>query len=128
MDVVDIPIVSIFRIYDFTCLERGNMNKGLEIRNNKRRKNAIKRNTIKPEQENICRFVELQWEVIEMINGKYRHTGRDYGKGLQLKNRVYLTTGHYKLINSKSVKITKKYDDIPDWATEELIEKYHNNK
>lgn len=104
------------------------MNKGIEIRNNKRRKNTIKRNTIKAEQENICRFVELQWEVIEMINGKYHHTGRDYGKGLQLKNRVYLTTGHYKLINSKSVKITKKYDDIPDWATEELIEKYHKNK
>ena len=103
------------------------MNRGLEIRNNKLKKKAEKRNTIKPEQENICRFVEIQWEIIEKVAGKYIHSGRNYGKGLQLKNRVYLLEGSYKLVNSKGLKITRKYDGIPEWANELLFEKYKNN-
>ncbi len=104
------------------------MNKGLEIRNNKLKKNMVKRNTIKPDQEKICRFVEIQWEVIERVNGRYRHTGRDYGKGLQIKNRVYLLEGKYKLVNNKGLRITKKYENIPEWATEDLIDRFNNFK
>ena len=104
------------------------MNKGLEIRNAKLRKKQSKRNTIKPTQQGLCRFVELKWQVIERVNGKYINTGRASGKGLQIKNRVYLLDGHYKLINSKSVKITKTYDDIPEWATEELIKRYNEGQ
>lgn len=110
-------------------IENGqNMNKGLEIRNNKLKKNTAKRNTVKPDQENTCQFVEIQWEVIERINGKFRHTGRNIDKGLQIRNRVYLLKGNYKLVNNKGVKITKKYGNVPEWATEELIEKYNNFK
>ena len=32
--------------------------------------------------------------------------------------------GHYKFINSKSVKIMEIYKEIPEWASEELINKY----
>ena len=42
----------------------------------------------------------------------------------QVRNRVYLTDGHYKLINSKSVRITKIYGEVPEWATDELIKRY----
>lgn len=105
-----------------------NVNKGLEIRNAKLRKNQKKRNTIKPEQQDLCRFVELKWQVIERINGKYKNTGVASGKGLQIKNRVYLLDGHYKLVNSKSVKITRKYGGIPEWATEELIQQYNEGQ
>lgn len=100
------------------------LNKGLQIRNNKLLKKQKKRNTVKPEQVELCRFVEVQWEVIKRVNGKYRRTGRTYGKGLQIKNRVYLTNGHFKMVNNKSFRINKKYKNIPDWATPELINKY----
>ena len=96
------------------------MNKGLEIRNKKLKKKAELRNTIKPEQTDICRFVELKWEVIEKVNGKYKHTGQARGKGLQVKNRVYLSENHYKMINSKS--------DVPEWASDELIQQYTKNQ
>lgn len=100
------------------------MNKGLEIRNKKLRKNTIKRNTVKPEQENTCQFVSISYEIIDRVNGKYKHLGSKQAQGLQVKNRVYLTTGGYKLINSKNAKVKKKFEDIPEWATEELICKY----
>lgn len=51
------------------------MNKGMEIRKRKLEKKRDKRNSIKEGQENVCRFVDIKWEVIERINGKYRHTG-----------------------------------------------------
>lgn len=100
------------------------MNKGLEIRNKKLQKNLRKRNAVKPEQVDLCRFVEVKWEVVERVNGKYRHTGQAQGKGLQIKNRVYLLDGHYKLLNSKSVHITKVHEEVPPWASEELIQRY----
>lgn len=100
------------------------MNKGIEIRNNKLKRNAEKRNTIKPEQENICRFITIRYEVIKKINGKYKRVGSDTVNGLQIKNRVYTTNGSYKLINGKGVTIKKKFDTIPEWATEDLIKKY----
>ena len=100
------------------------MNKGLQIRNNKLKKKQQKRNTITPEQFDLCRFVELEWKVIERVNGKYKHTGQSKGKGLQIKNRVYLLNGSYKLVNSKSVRIFKIYDNIPEWASENLIKQY----
>lgn len=100
------------------------MNKGMEIRKRKLEKKRDKRNSIKEGQENVCRFVDIKWEMIERINGKYRHTGTRQGRGLQVRNRVYLTDGHYKLINSKSVRITKIYGEVPEWATDELIKRY----
>ena len=100
------------------------MNKGLDIRNSKQRNKAKKCHEIKEEQENICRFVVITYQVIERINGKYRRTGEITVKGLQIKNRVYLTDGGYKLINGKGVRIKKHFDTIPEWATDELIKKH----
>lgn len=100
------------------------MNKGLEIRNNKLKRNTVKRNIIKPEQIELCIFVEITYEVIKKVNGKYRHLGSAKAKGLQIKNRVYLTTGSYKLVNGKGVKVKKALNTVPTWATDELIEKY----
>jgi hypothetical protein len=101
------------------------LNKGLEIRNAKLQKQLKKRNTIKPEQENICVFITIRYEVIERINGKFKHMGNHTVNGLQIKNRVYLNDGSYKLINSHSVKILKRYEEITEWANEELIERYN---
>lgn len=103
------------------------MNKGLEIRNNKLKRKAEKRSTVKKEQQGLVRFVNIEWDVIERVNGKYKHTGSAKGRGLQVQNKVFLTTGHFKYVNSKSVKITKIYDEIPDWATPALLERFQNS-
>lgn len=100
------------------------MNKGVEIRNKKLKKNTIKRNAIKPEQENICRYVTINYQIIERVNGKYKRIGANTVNGLQIKNKVYLVSGGYKLVNGKGVVIKKKFDTTPEWATEELIKKY----
>lgn len=102
------------------------MNKGLQIRNNKLKKLTKKRNVIKEEQKNICRFVEIKFEEIRRINGKYTHLGQKSEKGLQIRNRVYLINGHYKLVNNRGTKIIKKYEGIPEWANEDLIKKYND--
>lgn len=101
------------------------MNKGLEIRNKKLINQTKKRNTIKSDQESICRFVTIHYSIIEKVYGKYKKIGEESINGLQIKNRVYLLKGSYKLINSKSVHITAKYPGIPDWASEELIDRYN---
>lgn len=101
------------------------MNKGLSIRNKKIQKNLKKCNEIKEDQLNLCRFVSIKYENIQRVNGKYRHLGSVKADGLQIKNRVYLLDGKYKMVNGKSVKIKKIYDDIPTWATDELISKYN---
>ena len=102
------------------------MNNGLEIRNKKLEKKAQKRSQIKDCQKNLCQFVEIQWEVIKRLNGKYQRVGSECGKGLQIENRVFLTNGHYKMVNSGSVRVLSRFDGIPDWATEDLISKYTN--
>lgn len=101
------------------------MNKGLMIRNSKIKKKFKKSNLVKPDQEDICRFVVINYQVIERVNGKYRRTGSNTEKGLQIKNKVYLLNGKYKLVNSKSLRITKKFNDVPEWASQELINKYN---
>ena len=100
------------------------MNKGLMIRNNKLRKNSIKRNIIKPEQENLCRFVKIRYQDIQKINGKFKRIVTKSASGLQIRNRLYLDNGHYKLINNKGTNITQIYDNIPEWASEALKDKY----
>ena len=103
-------------------------NIGLNIRNNKLKKKFKKANTIKSEQKYICRFVTVEWVVIEKVNGKFKATGKDKSNGLQIKNRVYLLDGKYKLVNNESFKIKKEYEGIPEWATPDLIEKHNNFK
>lgn len=101
------------------------MNKGLEIRNNKLKKNLRKCHEIKENQKELCRFVSITYEIIQKVNGKYRHLGREQTNGLQIKNRVYLLNGKYKMVNGKSVKVKKTFSDIPSWANQELIKKYN---
>lgn len=109
-------------------MENDNLNKGLKIRNEKIKKKAKKRNEIKESQLDVCRFVTIRYEVIERVNGKYKRTENKTVNGLQIKNKVFLVDGHYKMINSKSVKKTKTWDSIPEWATDDLISKYNSNK
>lgn len=101
------------------------MNKGLMIRQEKLDKQRKRRNTIKPDQENLVRFVSFKVKIIERINGKYRHPERtEFWNGLQIENKVYTPDGHYKFVNRSTLKITQFYEDIPDWANEYLIDKY----
>lgn len=101
--------------------------KGLEIRDKKLKKKAQKRTEIKPGQENVCRFVTIRYEVIERVSGKYKRTGNQVVNGLQIKNKVILPDGHYKMINSKSVKILKIYSQIPEWANDNLKHLYNGH-
>lgn len=39
---------------------------------------------------------------------------------------VYLVNGKYKMINNKNTRIVKIFDDVPEWATDELIYRYYN--
>ena len=81
---------------------------------------------VKPEQVDLVCFVDFSVKVIERVNGKYRHPTRvEYGKGLQIKNKIYLPNGRYKMVNRTTLKITKRYMDTPEWANEYLIDLYN---
>lgn len=101
------------------------MNKGLMIRQKKLDKQRERRNTIKPNQKDLVRFVSFKVKVIERINGKYRHPERtEFWNGLQIENKIYTPDGHYKLVNRSTLKITKYYEGVPEWVNEYLLDKY----
>ena len=121
------------RIPDITmatdCNKYAKLNKGLQIRKNKLNKKAKKRAEVKPEQENLVCFVEYSEKIIERINGKYRRpTESRTGRGLQIQNKIFLADGRYKMVNRTSLKITKRYEIIPEWATQKQIDMYDQFK
>ena len=104
-------------------------NKGMQIRKNKLDKKAKKRAEVKPEQKDIVCFVEYSEKIIEKINGKYRRpTNNRKGTGLQIQNRIVLANGHHKMVNRSSLKIIKRLEGIPQWATQEQIKMYNQSK
>lgn len=105
----------------------GKKPKGIEIRDKKFQNKAKRRTGIEPGQENICRFVTIRYEVIELANGKYKHTEKQVVNGLQIKNKVYLLNGKYKMINSKSIKILQRFNQIPVWVNDTLIQLYNQH-
>lgn len=101
------------------------LNKGMQIRQNKLTRQAKKRAEVKEEQKDLVRFVEFNEQIIERINGKYRHPTRaESGRGLQIKNRIYLESGSYKMVNRSTLKITRVYENVPEWAESHLRELY----
>ena len=122
-----------FRVPDITmaedCDKYKKLNKGLQIRKNKLDQKAKKRAEIKPEQEGLVRFVEYSEKIIERVNGKYRRpTSSQCGRGLQIENKILLANGHCKMVNRTSLKITKRYDSIPEWATQKQVDIYNKMK
>lgn len=102
--------------------------KGIEIRNNKRKKNNAKMRKTKPGQESICRFVWIEYLIFHKVNGNTKPYKTVGNLGLQIGNKVYLNDGKYKFVNNKNLKIKKKYDGIPDGASKLLADKYILNK
>lgn len=105
------------------------MNKGIEIRNKKRANNNKKMRKVKKGQENICRFVWIEYMIFHKVNGKTRPFKTVGNVGLQIANKVYMNDGKYKFVNNKNLRITKIYEYIPDISNDLLIKKYneHNN-
>lgn len=104
--------------------QKERLNKGLEIRRKKLIKQTQRRAMKTSKQIGLVRFVDFNWIEIAKVNGKFKPIGTRFGQGLQVENRVYLADGHYKMVNSHSFKIIRKYEGIPDWASDELKTKY----
>lgn len=100
-------------------------NKRIEQLKNKRTRKLVTSNALKEGQETILVWVLFKHKVIERINGKYKHVGTKEGQGLQVRNRIYLNNGTYKLVNAKTLSITRKFEEVPAWANDTLIEKYN---
>lgn len=100
------------------------------VNKQKQREKAQRRqNRIKPEQINLCRFVDIRYEVFESkSNGSYERTGNTFTKGLQVENLVYLVEGSFKYVNRSSLKIMKTYIGVPRWAPPQLKEMYYKLK
>ena len=96
-----------------TKSELKNKNKGLAIRDNKRQKQNKKMRELKDDQENLCRFVWIEYMLFHRVNGKTRPYKKVGNLGLQISNRVFLNDGTYKWVNNKNLKIKKVYEDIP---------------
>lgn len=106
------------------------MNKGLEIRNRKRKKAREKMNVVKEVQKGVCRFVWIEYMLFHNVNGKTKPFKIVGNVGLQLENKVYLNDGTYKYINNKHLKIKKIYEDVPNDTpvNERLLNMYQKTK
>ena len=104
------------------------MNKGLEIRAKKRTKQNAKAHSMKEEQKGLCRFVWIEYMLYRKYNGKLQPIKLVGNIGLQIENKIYLNDGTYKFANGKNLRIKKIYPDIPDAASELLIQKYQELK
>lgn len=104
--------------------QKRKLNKGLEIRRKKLIMQTQRRAMKTPKQIGLVQFVDFKWMEIAKVNGKFKLIGTRFGQGLQVENRVYLADGHYKLVNNRGFSFVRKYDGIPDWATDELKAKY----
>lgn len=100
-------------------------NKGIRRVRKKRVNNLIRSTTVKEEQEKTLRFIEFNYDKIERVNGKYKYVGKGTDKGLQVRNRVYMSNGTYKLVNSKGLRVTNNIEGVPEWAADILIERYN---
>lgn len=101
-------------------------NKGVQIWQNKIEKNKKKAKNIAEKQQGIICFIDFKCHEFGRISGKWSHLGVLYNQGLQINNRVYFEDGAYKLVSGRDAKVIKKYNVIPDWANEFLIDKYNN--
>jgi len=104
------------------------MNKGMRIwkaKQEKKKKKFVEMQKVKENQVDSCQFVEAEFTEIKKVNGKWKPQGKKQIKGLQMRSRIYLSDGGYKLVNNKkNMRIKKRYNGIPEWATEELIGRY----
>lgn len=99
-------------------------NKGLQIRDNKLKKQQKKMRTVKEGQEDLCRFVWIEYLIFKKVNGKTKPYKTVANVALQIGNKAYQNDGTYKFVNNKNLKIKRVYDGIPDAANESLIERY----
>lgn len=105
------------------------LNRGRQIRKDKLDKKAKLCAEVKEEQKDLICFVEYSEKIIKKINGKYRRpTSSRNGTGLQIENKILLANGRHKMVNRTSLKIIKRFDGIPEWATKKQIDVYNQLK
>lgn len=112
-------------------LKERNMNmtkKGINIGDEKRRKNAKKRGVIKENQKELLRYVE--YKDIKLCKShkpwhKNKYTKKiEKGEAVQYENKIYLANGKYKFVNRKTLKI-KELENVDN---EELKGIYNHYK
>lgn len=87
-----------------------------------------KRMKVKNSQVGVCQFVQVEVQTFDKLpDGDWQRSGSEFHYGLQYENRVLLLNGIIRSINCSSVRIKKKYEFIPTWATSEMKQKYMDN-
>lgn len=98
-----------------------------------KRKNRIRKALTKlPKQIGLCRFIEFLNIEHPKVNGHFTHHPKFTKlQGLQIEHAFYYLAGENLkrvMINKRGAKILKVYSDIPEWAPQQLIEKYKANQ
>lgn len=108
------------------------MNRGLEIRAKKRKRNQTKRLTVKENQKGVCRFIDFKNQKTERINGKSCYVGAEILSGLQVENKFYYIKNgeeHFCFMNKKGTAVKTVYseNEISGFAPQ-LLARYHEYK
>lgn len=104
------------------------MNRGLEIRNKKRKENVQSQNTVKANQKGVCRFIDFKNLRSTKTDGRFKFIP-EILSGLQIENKLfYVKDGkeHYVKINKKgtSVKAVYSENEIENFDPI-LLKRYH---
>lgn len=101
------------------------LNRGLEIRERKKKNQAKKRYSITENQKGLIRFVEVKYPKFKRENGKNKFDRMVEGTGVQFENKIYFVEGNFIYCNKKRTKIKALSSSK---VTEELKELYSKIK
>lgn len=101
------------------CKPKKILNKGLEIREKKRKKQAVKRHTIHESQNDLVRIVKVTYPIYKREYGKNKFDRMSKGKGVQVENKVYFLD-RFIYVNKKRVKI-EPINDVTNVPVELLM-------
>lgn len=107
------------------CKPKKILNKGLEIREKKYKKQAEKRYTIKENQKDLIRIVNVTYPTFKREKGKDKFDKMVSGRGVQVENKVYFSK-NFIYINKKRTKL-RPVEDLTKMS-EEIIKLFEEKR
>ena len=106
---------------------KGFKNKGLYYRDKAKKRKKEILHKVKNSQQNACFFVKVRNPKTGILYGEKHFFGYEKLFGLLIENKVFYMKDnsiHFIYANKSGFKILETYDNIPDWASTALIDKY----
>lgn len=105
-------------------------NKGLYYRDKTRKRKSEILHKVKDSQKNACFFAKVKNPKTGKLYGEKHFFGYEILYGLIIENKLYYlsekdSSVHFAYTNKRGFKILQIFDDVPDWASSKLVDKFN---